>query len=104
MCHSGTCRRYGSEALLVEIEELASALQLDTNCKIEPTSCLGYCNQAPAVLVRKEEGGNDPADPLPHIVQESIETSKRSRILPESWQMQPAGYQIFLIRNGSPIR
>ena len=33
VCHSGTCRRYGSEALLVEIEELASALQLDTNCQ-----------------------------------------------------------------------
>ena len=34
--------------MLVEIEELA---KLAANCEVQPTGCLGYCNQGPAVAV-----------------------------------------------------
>jgi len=44
VCQSGSCRRRGSEAILLEIEELAS-------CKVRDSGCLGLCNQAPAVAI-----------------------------------------------------
>lgn len=44
VCHSGTCRSHGSEAVLVEIEELVKAV--GGNCSVEPSGCLGYCRQA----------------------------------------------------------
>lgn len=48
VCQSGTCRSKGSDATLVEIEELAN---LVGNCKVESTGCVGYCSQGPAVEV-----------------------------------------------------
>ena len=48
VCQSGTCRSKGSDAALVEIEELA---KLVGNCNVGPTQCLGYCSQGPAVEV-----------------------------------------------------
>ena len=48
VCQSGACRSKGSDAALVEIEELA---KLVGNCKVETTGCLGYCRQGPAVAV-----------------------------------------------------
>uniref|UniRef100_A0A7S4MUX1 Flavoprotein pyridine nucleotide cytochrome reductase-like FAD-binding domain-containing protein n=1 Tax=Odontella aurita TaxID=265563 RepID=A0A7S4MUX1_9STRA len=53
ICQSGTCRSKGSDAALVEIEELASSLrELDDSaavCEVKSTGCLGYCRQGPAV-------------------------------------------------------
>jgi hypothetical protein len=46
VCQSGTCRSKGSDAALVEIEELAN---LVGNCTVKSTGCIGYCNQGPAV-------------------------------------------------------
>mmetsp|Transcript_50804 Transcript_50804/g.75292 ORF Transcript_50804/g.75292 Transcript_50804/m.75292 type:complete len:139 (-) Transcript_50804:1018-1434(-) len=51
VCQSSTCRGKGSEAVLVEIEELASLIDNNLNCNVEPTGCLGYCSRGPAVAV-----------------------------------------------------
>jgi len=48
VCQSSTCRRKGSDAALVEIEELA---KLVGDCEVGTTGCLGYCSQGPAVEV-----------------------------------------------------
>ena len=48
VCQSGTCRSKGSDAALVEIEELA---KLVGDCDVLTTGCLGYCRQGPAVEV-----------------------------------------------------
>ena len=47
VCQSGTCRSKGSDAALVEIEELAN---LVGDCQVETTGCFGYVSQGPAVL------------------------------------------------------
>lgn len=55
VCQAGTCRRNGSEAVLMEIEELANSV--DVNCMVEASGCLGACNQAPtAIVVTKKKG------------------------------------------------
>ena len=59
VCQAGSCRRRGSEAVLLEIEELAGAV--DPNCKVEGSGCLGQCNMAPAAVVIKEQ----PQEPMP---------------------------------------
>ena len=46
VCQSNSCRRKGTNAALVEIEELA---KLVGNCDVQTTGCLGYCSQGPAV-------------------------------------------------------
>lgn len=48
VCQSGTCRSRGSDAALVEIEELA---KLVGDCDVGSTGCLGYCRRGPAVMV-----------------------------------------------------
>ncbi|EJK44146.1 hypothetical protein THAOC_37342 [Thalassiosira oceanica] len=58
VCQAGSCRRRGSEAVLVEIEELAGAV--DPNCKVEGSGCLGQCNMAPAAVVVQEQ----PQEPM----------------------------------------
>ena len=51
VCQAGSCRRAGGEALLLEIEELATAA--GTGCTVHATGCVGACSQAPnAVSVR----------------------------------------------------
>eukprot|EP00966_Prymnesium_polylepis_P326418 7382335-Prymnesium_polylepis.1 len=50
VCQAGSCRRAGSEAVLLEIEELAKGLR----CSVRSSGCLGACGAAPnAVVVRK---------------------------------------------------
>ena len=66
VCHAGTCRAYGAEALIPEIEELA---RMVGGCAVSEIGCLGYCSQAPNVLVKKWIGGDDPCDPLPYRIQ-----------------------------------
>eukprot|EP00956_Cyclotella_meneghiniana_P045749 scaffold382649_cov119-Cyclotella_meneghiniana.AAC.1 len=51
VCQSGTCRSKGSDATLIEIEELAKLV--NARCKVERTGCLGYCRQGPAVEIVK---------------------------------------------------
>ena len=51
VCHAGTCRAAGAEGVLLEIEELASAV--GEACKVRESGCLGYCNQAPNVLINR---------------------------------------------------
>lgn len=55
VCQSGTCRSKGSDAALVEIEELASLFEktASTNAtvEVEATGCLGYCRRGPAVAI-----------------------------------------------------
>lgn len=53
VCQAGPCRNAGSEAVLIEIEELAAGLG---RCTIEPSGCLGNCSQAPnAIIVKGNE-------------------------------------------------
>jgi ferredoxin-NADP reductase len=47
VCQAGACRRAGSEAVLLEIEELSKGL----GCKVEPSGCVGACSQAPNAIV-----------------------------------------------------
>ena len=50
VCLSGTCSAHGGEAVLVEIEELASAF---SEVCVRESGCLGLCRQAPAALTVK---------------------------------------------------
>eukprot|EP00520_Triparma_pacifica_P013136 CAMPEP_0118663466 /NCGR_PEP_ID=MMETSP0785-20121206/17444_1 /TAXON_ID=91992 /ORGANISM="Bolidomonas pacifica, Strain CCMP 1866" /LENGTH=196 /DNA_ID=CAMNT_0006557207 /DNA_START=122 /DNA_END=709 /DNA_ORIENTATION=+ len=54
VCQAGSCRRAGSEAVLVEIEELASAI--DDQCDVRRSGCLGLCSRAPAAVIVEESG------------------------------------------------
>ena len=49
VCQAGSCRRAGSEAVLLEIEELAK----DLPCAVHPSGCVGACSQAPNAIVVK---------------------------------------------------
>ena len=51
VCQAGSCRRAGSEAVLLEIEELG---RVAPGCVVRPEGCLGACDQAPNVLVLKD--------------------------------------------------
>jgi Thioredoxin-like [2Fe-2S] ferredoxin/Oxidoreductase FAD-binding domain len=54
VCQAGSCRRRGSEAVLLEIEELANAVvdhHDGEHCSVEGSGCLGLCNRAPAAMV-----------------------------------------------------
>lgn len=62
VCQAGSCQRKGSEAVLLEIEELARSACGGGNennndvdrCQVQASGCLGLCNQAPsAVVLRK---------------------------------------------------
>jgi len=53
VCQAGTCRRMGSQAVLMEIEELAGAV--GTKCKVRGSHCLGYCSQAPNAMVLRNQ-------------------------------------------------
>ena len=50
VCQAGPCSRAGAEAVLAEIEELADVVG---RCSVRESGCLGYCSEAPNVLVRK---------------------------------------------------
>mmetsp|Transcript_17058 Transcript_17058/g.34170 ORF Transcript_17058/g.34170 Transcript_17058/m.34170 type:complete len:482 (+) Transcript_17058:45-1490(+) len=50
VCQAGSCRRKGSEAVFLEIEELADALQ-EAECSVERSGCLGLCSRGPAAVV-----------------------------------------------------
>eukprot|EP00933_Yihiella_yeosuensis_P054278 TRINITY_DN5268_c0_g1_i1.p2 TRINITY_DN5268_c0_g1~~TRINITY_DN5268_c0_g1_i1.p2 ORF type:complete len:105 (+),score=22.87 TRINITY_DN5268_c0_g1_i1:73-387(+) len=53
VCQGRKCRREGSEALLLEIEELAKAFG---ECKVGPSRCVKACRKAPnAVVVRGQD-------------------------------------------------
>jgi len=50
VCQAGACRSAGSEAVLLEIEELAKGFR---NCTVQESGCIGACGQAPnAEVVR----------------------------------------------------
>ena len=54
VCQAGPCRRAGGEAVLLEIEELASSV--GGSLKVQESGCLGNCSQAPnALLVTGED-------------------------------------------------
>ena len=65
VCQASSCKRRGSEAVLLEIEELAKAaiVLVDDDkkeeepraCRVAPSGCLGLCNQAPSALVVHEK-------------------------------------------------
>ena len=59
VCQASTCRSKGSDAALVEIEELAKFVE---DCRVESTGCLGYCRVGPAVLVRRRRGRSKKED------------------------------------------
>ena len=46
VCHAGTCRSRGAEAVLTEIEELASTVGA-TRCVVRRSGCLGYVQRPP---------------------------------------------------------
>ena len=56
VCHAGTCRRQGAEAVLTEIEELVKAEGV-VGCTVRQSGCLGYCSEAPNAVVREVRGG-----------------------------------------------
>ena len=74
VCKSSTCRRYGSDATLLDLEDLASLIECrNTTVHVQETSCLGYCSQGPAVAVRKtvtEHHGVPPSQPQPRQQQQ----------------------------------
>ena len=47
VCQAGSCRRAGSEAVLLEIEEL---IQGTEGVCVEASGCLGLCSQAPNAM------------------------------------------------------
>ena len=49
VCHAGTCRRRGAEAVLAEIEELVGEMD---GCTVRPSGCQGYCSEGPNAIVR----------------------------------------------------
>lgn len=57
VCHAGTCRRQGAEAVLTEIEELVKAEGAEGGCVVRQSGCLGYCSEAPNAVVRDVRGG-----------------------------------------------
>lgn len=54
VCQAGACRRAGSEAVLLEIEELASSV--GGHAVVQPSGCLGNCSQAPNAVVTNGNG------------------------------------------------
>lgn len=52
VCQAGTCRRNGSEAVLLEIEELVNAID-KPNCKVKASGCLGLCSLAPSAIISR---------------------------------------------------
>ena len=44
VCQSSTCQAHGSEAVFLEIEELAKAV--GGECKVYKSGCLGACRRA----------------------------------------------------------
>ena len=56
VCQAGTCRRNGSEAVLLEIEELVNATD-KPNCKVKTSGCLGLCSQAPNAIISRRGSG-----------------------------------------------
>ena len=74
VCQVGTCRRNGSEAVLLEIEELVT----DENCKVEGSGCLGLCNRAPNAVVLKEGRREEKAFTRLNSLEKTIEVVKNS--------------------------
>ena len=67
VCQARTCRARGSDATLIEIEELATQLTKReaenandqtqrVRCDVKKTGCLGYCSRGPAVAVVSKKG------------------------------------------------
>ena len=54
VCHAGTCRRAGAEAVLAGIEELVDASGGSGYCTVRQSGCLGYCSEAPNAVVRRK--------------------------------------------------
>lgn len=64
MCQSGSCRRRGSEAVLLEIEELVSSV--GSGVEVDSTRCLGLCRRAPAAVIVRNVSGSGPSQRLKH--------------------------------------
>ena len=73
VCQSGTCSAYGGEAVLTEIEELASTF---SDVCVRESGCLGLCRQAPAALTVKI-GENRRAEETVHVRINSFEDSAK---------------------------
>lgn len=65
VCLSGTCSAHGGEAVLVEIEELASTF---SEVCVRKSGCLGLCRQAPAALTVKFDDNGKKISKVLHIV------------------------------------
>ncbi|KAK3235285.1 hypothetical protein CYMTET_54504 [Cymbomonas tetramitiformis] len=50
VCQAGSCKGRGSEAVLLEIEELIKGFE---GCSVNGSGCLGACSEAPNVAVAK---------------------------------------------------
>ena len=75
VCHAGTCRSRGAEAVLAEIEELVS--EVGGGCIVKKSGCLGVCNQAPNAVVRERSvAGGRPTSSL-HAKIRSLEASAK---------------------------
>ncbi|CAD7955647.1 unnamed protein product [Amoebophrya sp. A120] len=60
VCQAGSCRKAGSEATLIEIEELVSGSDAKNTCAVHQSGCLGLCSQAPGVVVVKNRRNETP--------------------------------------------
>ena len=69
VCHAGTCRRRGAEAVLAEIEELVGEMD---GCTVRPSGCQGYCSEGPNAIVRARG-----RPPKVHVRLRSLEASAR---------------------------
>jgi hypothetical protein len=87
VCQAGSCRMRGSEAVLLEIEELARFV--DENCDVQGSGCLGLCSQAPGVVVLKKlRGKRQAGKEIIHTRIDSMEASAKV-VLDATGKMPP---------------
>lgn len=87
VCQSSSCRRQGSEAVLLEIEELASAV--DKTCQVKASGCLGLCNQAPAAMVVQKKQPWPQSRPKETYFVRLVSTEKNEDVVIEATGKKP---------------
>ena len=97
VCQARTCRARGSDATLIEIEELASQLMgleerstvEKSRCIVKKTGCLGYCSRGPAVaVVDKKKTADTGGDGVETNIHTKVKGLERSAAVVESATQQ----------------
>jgi len=75
VCHAGACVARGAEAVLTEIEELVK--EVGGKCVVNPSGCLGLCNQAPNAVTFKRDTDGNARGIREHVQLRSLEASAK---------------------------